>query len=260
MTIAPALTRRARVLAVDLPGYGLSPLAPEPARVETSADYLDRFIDRMSGGEAVTLFGHSMGGLVSMLEAGAHPEKVSRLILMSPAAPVPRRALVSLMALPFLLALVMPRRTAKILRSRGARLDADRVVRRALKAIIGPTSTVPEEVVQAHVDLLTRQRREQDWTENALVQSAGSLIRMTSRRRAYRELVRRVAAPTLLMHGTKDRLVPYGAGLWLHRRRPDWAFQPMEGLGHMPNFEDPDWVLWTVNEWLDAHPVAAEAG
>jgi pimeloyl-ACP methyl ester carboxylesterase len=254
-TIAHQLGKRFRVVAIDLPGFGLSRPAPEPAAVETSAKYLGRFIDAVSGGQAVTLFGHSMGGLVSLLEAGAHPERIARLILMAPAAPLPRRAMVRLIVLPFLFALAMPERSAAVMRKRGARMDAERMVRRAMKYITGPRSTVPEAVMQAHIDLVLRQRREHDWTERALVEAAGSLVKSTTRRRVYRSMVHQVTAPTLLLHGTKDRLVPYGAGRRLHHQRPDWTFQPMEGLGHMLQFEDPDWVLWTVNEWLDLHPV-----
>jgi pimeloyl-ACP methyl ester carboxylesterase len=250
-TIAPQLAERARVFAIDLPGYGLSRPASEPAGVETSANYLDRFIDVVSGGAAVSLFGHSMGGLVSLLEAGARPERIARLILMAPAAPFPRRAMVSLVALPFLFALAMPERSASAMRRQIARQDADRLVRRTMRHITGPRSTVSEDVMQAHIDLLLRQQMEHDWTERTLVESAGSLVRAIGRRGAYQRMVQRVQAPTLVMHGTRDRLVPYGASRWLHRHRPDWTFQPMERLGHMLQLEDPDWVLWTVNEWLD---------
>jgi pimeloyl-ACP methyl ester carboxylesterase len=250
-TIAPQLAKRARVFAIDLPGYGLSRPAPEPAAVETSAKYLGRFIDAVSGGAPVTLFGHSMGGLVSILEAASRPEKTARLILMAPAAPVPLRGLIKPMALPFVFALAMPERSATLIRNRMARQDAERMVRRTMKLITGPRSTVPEDVMQAHIDLLLLQRRDHDWTARTLVESAGSLAKATSRRRVYQDMLQLVQAPTLLLHGTKDRLVPFGASRWLQRRRPNWTFQPMEGLGHMLQLEDPHWVLWTVNEWLD---------
>ncbi|HEY8740065.1 MAG TPA: alpha/beta fold hydrolase, partial [Candidatus Dormibacteraeota bacterium] len=122
MGIGTELAQRARVYAVDLPGYGFSPRASEPATVETSQTYLDRFIDAVSPQVPVVLFGHSMGGLVSLMEAAAHPHKVARLVLMSPAAPYPRRALISLAFFPFILALLMPQRSAAFLKKRGARL------------------------------------------------------------------------------------------------------------------------------------------
>lgn len=256
MGVGPELARRNRVYAVDLPGYGLSPRAPEPATVQTSQLYLDRFIDTVSGGRPVILFGHSMGGLVSILEAAAQPRKISTLILMAPAAPYPRRALLSFMAFPFIFALLMPTRSAAFIR-RGARLEADRVVRVALKNITAPGAQLPEDIIRAHIDMLETQRAEQDWTEQALVESAGSLMKTTGRRRRYRKMVRGIKPPTLLIHGTYDRLVPYAAGIWLSLNRRDWRFRPMEGVGHMVQMERPEEVLATVAEWLEMPAVRA---
>ncbi|MFN2465199.1 MAG: alpha/beta fold hydrolase [Candidatus Dormibacteria bacterium] len=251
MGVGPELAERAHVYAVDLPGYGLSPRSSEPASVETSQRYLDRFIDAVSPNAPVILFGHSMGGLVSIMQSAAHPEKVSRLILMAPAAPYPRRSLLSFMAFPFLFALLMPGRSASMLQKRGARLDAEKVVRGALKQITARNSKLPEDIVQAHIDLLILQRDQHDWTEQALVESAGSLVRTTSRRKAFRRLVLSIKAPTLLLHGSKDKLVPYQAGFRLAHIRPDWSFRTLIGLGHMPQMEDANRVMFEVNEWLN---------
>jgi len=222
--------------------------------VQNSQKYLDRFIDLVAGGEKVIVFGHSMGGLVSLLEVAAHQEKVSQLILLAPAAPFPRQALARLMAFPLLFAMLAPGRSAAVLRRGGARLDTDRVVRQALKRISGPTSSIPEDIVQAHVDLLNLQREQYDWVELALIESAASLVRTTAHRRQYRRMLREIQVPTLLMQGTlmqgtRDRLVPFKAGLWLHQQRPDWAWRPLPGLGHMAQMEDPELVLTTVREW-----------
>jgi pimeloyl-ACP methyl ester carboxylesterase len=145
----------------------------------------------------------------------------------------------------------MPRRSAAFLKKRGGRLEADKVVRTALRRITARNSQLPEDIILAHIDLLERQRQEHDWTEQALIESAGSLVKTTARRRAYRRLVHSVRTPTLLMHGTKDRLVPYQAGFRLAHERPDWTFRALIGLGHMPQMEDADRVMDTVNEWHD---------
>jgi len=210
MGIGTELAQRARVYAVDLPGYGFSPRASEPATVETSQTYLDPFIDAVSPQVPVVLFGHSMGGLVSLMEAAAHPHKVARLVLMSPAAPYPRRALISLAFFPFILALLMPQRSAAFLKKRGARLEADKVVRTALRRITARNSQLPEDIVQAHIDLLQRQREEHDWTEQALIESAGSLVKTTTRRRSYRRMVQSIRAPTLLLWCRADRVIDAG--------------------------------------------------
>ncbi|MGI8608047.1 MAG: alpha/beta fold hydrolase [Candidatus Dormibacteria bacterium] len=248
MGIGPRLAENHRVYAVDLPGYGLSELR-DPATVHNSQKYLDRFIDHVSGGEKVIVFGHSMGGLVSLLEVAAHPEKVSELILMAPAAPFPRRAVIGPLLFPVLFALLAPKRSAAIMRRTGGRLPTDRVVRETLKRISAPTSTLPEDIVQAHVDLVSHQRERYDWVERALIESAASITRTTTRRRQYRRMLQDLRVPTLLMHGTRDKLVPYKAGIWLHRMRPDWSWRPLYGIGHMVQMEDEDQVLTIVKEW-----------
>jgi len=250
MGIGEEFAKHFRVYAVDLPGYGLSPRGDQPATVQTSQAYLDRFIDHVSAGAPAVLLGHSMGGLVSMLEASAHPQKLSRLILLSPAAPYPRRSLATLFVAPFLVAMFMPRRSAALMRRGGKRLDPDRVVRDVMGRIIAPGSKVSEEIVQAHIDLLVRQRQEHDWTEQALIESAASLVKTTIRRKRFRAMVEGIRVPTLLMHGTRDRVVPYQAGAWLHRARPDWSWRPLARLGHMAQMERPEMVLSTVADWL----------
>lgn len=252
MGVGEELTRRYRVVAVDLPGYGLSRRADAPATVETSQAYLDRFIDHVAPGRPVVLWGHSMGGLVSMMQAYQHPEKISRLVLLAPAAPYPRRSIATLFAGPLLVALLMPRRSASVMRSRGHRLPADRVVRGAMKRIIAPQSKVDEAIMQAHIDLLERQRAEHEWTEQALVESAASLVKTTARRRRFRAMVEAIRVPTLLMHGTRDRLVPYNSGVWLHRVRRDWSWRPLARLGHMAQMENRALVMTTLWDWLAA--------
>ncbi|MFN2464340.1 MAG: alpha/beta fold hydrolase, partial [Candidatus Dormibacteria bacterium] len=115
MGIGEQLARGYRVLAVDLPGYGLTMRSSEPATVETSQLFLDRFIDAVSPGAPAVLWGHSMGGLVAMMEASRCPRKVSHLVLLAPASPYPRRSLLAFMAVPFLAALLMPRRSAALM-------------------------------------------------------------------------------------------------------------------------------------------------
>lgn len=79
-----AFTDTHRVLALDLPGFGASgrPDAPytPPWYADTVLAWLDALaIDRM------TLVGHSMGGQISLTLALAHPERVEALVLSAPA-------------------------------------------------------------------------------------------------------------------------------------------------------------------------------
>src|SRR5262247_294097 len=80
--VAPALADRHRVFAVDLRGFGRTPLGPG-SRLSDNRHLLDLFLREVAGGPT-TLVGNSMGGLVSVLQAAAAPETVSSLVLVDP--------------------------------------------------------------------------------------------------------------------------------------------------------------------------------
>src|SRR5207237_8742274 len=94
LAVGAGLAAHARVLAPDLPGFGRTPLAGRSARVRPNVELLDRLLDAVDGGPAV-LVGNSMGGLIAMMEAAARPEKVAGLVVVGPAPPRPRGALLA---------------------------------------------------------------------------------------------------------------------------------------------------------------------
>jgi len=74
------------VLAVDLPGHGRSG-GSALSSVEAIADFLHALL-LAAGVPAATLVGHSMGSLGALECAARHPESVTRLALVGPAAPM----------------------------------------------------------------------------------------------------------------------------------------------------------------------------
>src|SRR5256712_10274317 len=86
MAVAPALARDARVLAVDLAGFGRTPLGERSADVHAHRVLLDRFLEAVAAGPAV-LIGNSMGGLVAMMEAALAPERGAGGLPVAPAPP-----------------------------------------------------------------------------------------------------------------------------------------------------------------------------
>lgn len=53
------------------------------------------------------------------------------------------------------------------------------------------------------------------------------------------EEVEHIALPTLLLHGTADRIVPPAASQALAARMPDAELELLDGLGHAPMLSDP---------------------
>jgi pimeloyl-ACP methyl ester carboxylesterase len=62
--------------------------------------------------------------------------------------------------------------------------------------------------------------------------------------------VKKVKAPTLVVHGSMDRVIPAAAARELVRRRPDWTLRIIEGAGHVPMMETPKEFLGVLYEWL----------
>ena len=86
----PGLSKRFRVLTVDLPGHGQSDPAPMYS--------LDSFADAVSavmedaGVKRAALVGHSMGGPVLLAFARRHPEQVTALVAVDAAFSDPQSA------------------------------------------------------------------------------------------------------------------------------------------------------------------------
>ena len=74
------------VLAWDAPGYGAStPVGPLKPQASDYAARLWAWLDALSCGSPVVLVGHSLGALMAASAAQAQPERVARLLLLSPA-------------------------------------------------------------------------------------------------------------------------------------------------------------------------------
>ncbi|MFC0211435.1 alpha/beta fold hydrolase [Paenibacillus chartarius] len=76
------LDARLRLLAVDLPGFGISSYNRPISGLGDYAEQLELFADAL-GLTSFSLIGWSMGGGVVMQYAADHPERVERLILLS---------------------------------------------------------------------------------------------------------------------------------------------------------------------------------
>lgn len=76
-----ALAGTARVIAPDLPGFGKSPLPPEPWSVDSAADAVAGLLDTLGLSGRVVVGGLSMGGYVAMAFARRFPERLAGLIL-----------------------------------------------------------------------------------------------------------------------------------------------------------------------------------
>jgi pimeloyl-ACP methyl ester carboxylesterase len=80
----PHCARAHRVIAVDLPGFGASPMPWEEISIPGYARFLEGVCDALSI-DAAAVVGNSMGGYVAAELAIASPQRVERLMLVSAA-------------------------------------------------------------------------------------------------------------------------------------------------------------------------------
>jgi len=77
------LAGQARLIAVDLPGFGQTPVATAPdASAEGRADFVLAFVDAL-GLERPMIVGHSMGGVVAVAAVSRRPDGFRALGLLS---------------------------------------------------------------------------------------------------------------------------------------------------------------------------------
>jgi pimeloyl-ACP methyl ester carboxylesterase len=251
LDVAPRLAARNRVLAIDLVGFGHTPAAARKSDLETNRALIDAFLREVVGEPAV-LVGNSMGGLLSMLEALAAPDRVRALVLVNPAIPKPLGLRIDRIAGAFVASFALPRLGERWLRRRAARLGPEGTVREVLAMVDLPESKMSQKSFDAHVELV-KQRASMPWAERSLVQAARSLLVFLARPKQLYGVLDDIRAPVLLIHGHKDRLVPLTAAHAMHKARPEWTFRDLEDIGHVPMLEVPDEFVTIVQSWLDEH-------
>ena len=253
MAVGPAIARTHRALAIDLAGFGQTPLHGRSATVGANAELLHDFIAKIVG-EPVVLMGNSMGGHIAIIEAATHAEWVDAMVLVDPAIPGTHVSRPEPLMLATMAALSVPGLAQTLLDRRLRSLGPEGLVREALALVCADASRVDPEVVAAHVQLTCEREHLGPQNGRAFVQASRSIgIRMADPR--FWTRVAMVTAPTLVIHGSLDRLIPLSAVHELIHRRPDWKLDVLDGVGHVPMMETPDYFMSALQGW-EAYRVA----
>ena len=248
--VAPALAELGPVLAPDLAGFGLTPLARHGTGVAANWQLLGSLLQQLEL-SPVILVGNSMGGMLSLIQAAHDPRSVEALVLVD--AAFPRARSISGQPSPRIAALFALYGAGKFgegfVRQRVKRLGPERLVRETLRVCTADPSSLDPRLVAAMVDMAAR-RQELEYSAEAFIGAARSIFRSQAFPGRYRALVERVVVPALVIHGALDRLVPLSSARESAKAHDNWELCVFEDLGHLPQMEAPERWTDVVHSWL----------
>ncbi|WP_125811127.1 alpha/beta fold hydrolase [Actinoplanes sp. ATCC 53533] len=262
-TIEP-LTALGPVIAPDLPGAVLGETrSPHRAAVEAAAaaEFLHDLTTTLDLRDIV-LHGWSFGGLITVLFAARHPERIARVILVAPALPAPlspgqRLAWRTLGAGIIATAPVVTRALVKLAAPRLIGMKQRLLASRA-DATGGPThagidlTRVSPELRQLLAEQLGQLRAHPDRLNDGVTAFASAVRSMYVNRAPVLAAVDRLAIPTMLAWAEGDQFIERPMIDALMARRPDWHSHIFPSGGHLPPMESPAAYVDTLSRWLSS--------
>lgn len=215
-----------RLVSVDLPGHGLTrtPKGYAPT-IEGYADFVDAFMEKISLQKA-TIVGSSMGGGTAWMLALRHPGRVENLVLVG-ASGWPEEgadadkepAVFKLLRTPVVGPLM-------------ANLDNTQLVRSGLEASFVNKALVDDAMVGRYVNMA----RAPNHRATLLAITLGR----DGRAHATREGLAAITAPTLILHGEEDNLVPVAGATKFNEAITGSQAIIYPHVGHVPQEEIPE--------------------
>lgn len=213
------------LLVPDLPGFGESQQLTGEHSVENYVAFVAEFI-RALGLETPVVVGHSFGSIVASHFAAAHPDMLSKLILINPiAAPAlqgPRGAMTRLAIAYYWLGRKLPAKAAE------AWLGAPPIVK-IMSATMAKTNN--KETLRYIHD-----QHKQHFSTFASPQVVAESFK-ASVSSDVSHVANQLRVPTLLIAGEKDDITPLDKQHELHRKVADSELYVIDEVGHLIHYE-----------------------
>lgn len=221
----PEWSRQFRCVAVENRGTGRSPKPAGPYSIEELADDAAAAL----AGRRAHIAGFSMGGYVAQTLAVRHPELVDRLVLICTGTGGRN------------FQQTPPQTTSTWVANAGRTPQEFARATMPLSFRPGWIDEHPDEFEALLADRLEYPTPPECWRAqyDACLDWAGRITQ-----------VEQIEAPTLVVHGDADRVVPYENGVELARRIAGSRFETFSGGGHLLFLESPERLNPMVSSFL----------
>ena len=234
---AAALKSKRRVIRIDLPAFGLTgPFAGQYAADDYRSDTFARFVlDVLDALRVprVSIAGNSLGGEVAWRAVTLAPQRFAKLVLVDATgyafAPDEVPLGFRIAGLPLL---------GRI----GEHLLPRPLVAASVRSVYGDPSRVDDELVDRYFELTLREGNRRALSQRLQQLEMG----------AHAERIKRLALPTLLLWGGRDRLVPPANAARFAADIRGARLVLFDSLGHVPHEEDPARTVAVVADFLES--------
>jgi pimeloyl-ACP methyl ester carboxylesterase/putative sterol carrier protein len=238
LPLIPALARRFRVIAPDLPGHGGSQATAAAHRPRFLGDWLLAFLRKTCDQPAV-LVGNSLGGRTALEAALNSPYEVRGLVLLCPA--VAFRKLRQLVPVVRLVPDDVARLPVRFPRT---------MAQRGLRQLFADQSRLPMAWYDAAIDEFVRVVNNRD--NRLAVFSALRHVYLDEPFGAggFWDRLPTLRPPALFLWGDRDVLVPPGFARFVTEALPSAQSVVLDECGHVPQFEHPGLTARLVEDFL----------
>lgn len=204
------------IVAFDNRGIGLSERISDPFTIAELAEDTSALLDEL-GWESAHVLGISMGGMIAQELALSNPGRLRSLTLGCTYCGGPGSQL-------------MPQENAEKLLAAFSSGDREQAIRAGYEVNLSPAFRADEGAFAAFHEMATSVPAARDVIQLQLQAIGGH---DTSDRLGG------IAAPTLIVHGTVDGVLPYPNGEQIASLMPGARFETLEDVGHMFWWEQP---------------------
>ncbi|MDP4038837.1 MAG: alpha/beta hydrolase [bacterium] len=218
-----------KVIVFDLPGHYLSEKLDKEHNIDNYAKFLNDFITELEI-KKCTVLGHCLGAQIAINFENRYPEKVEKLILITP---IPNKVYASgiFASLYYLIALALPKPL-----KRGWLVN--------MRKIIKHFAYMHDDIqMKSLIDKMTKKEIKR-LNEDVITQGFKSILNDKTK-----ELIAKTRAKTYIIISEKDFVFPAKEIVRMYKKIPQVKFEILPKEGHLLVLDSPEKVAMKINKW-----------